>query len=413
VAHAFASFDDVPAAAASIGQVHRAVWHDGRDVAVKVQYPGAGDALLSDLDQIGRLGRLVGGLVPGLDIKPLIAELKARVVEELDYSLEAEAQEQFAAAYDGDAEITVPHVVASSEHVIVSEWLEGTPLSRIIARGSQSERDRVGLLYVRFLFSGPARAGLLHADPHPGNYRVLPDGRLGVLDFGACARLPDGLPPQMGVLLSTALRGDAETVVAGLRAEGFLKPQITVDPQALLDYLAPFVEPASVDRFRFSRDWMRSAVRSHQRPTRAWLHHRAQANMPPSYLLIHRVWLGGIGVLSQLGAEAPFSGELERWLRASPRSRGVHRPREPPSRQSVRPASRAASPAAPAADGAGRQRAGHRAHRAGVRLGLALFGAVVCAAGAVGMLWVAAADDATGSGGRPSPSSSPRRGQRP
>ncbi len=310
----FTSFDDKPAAAASIGQVHRAVWRDGREVAVKVQYPGAGAALLSDLTQISRLGRVFGSLVPGLDIKPILTELRDRVAEELDYGLEAAAQAAFAAAYDGDPEIHIPPVVASSERLIVSEWLEGIPLSRIVAAGTQEQRDRYGLLYVRFLFSGPARVRMMHADPHPGNYRVLPDGRLGVLDFGACARLPDGLPPSVGRLLRTAIHGDADEVVTGLRDEGFIKPGIKVDPQALLDYLAPFVEPAMVEEFTFSREWMRGQFARINDPRQPGYTIGLKLNMPPSYLLIHRVWLGGLAVLSQLGTTAPFRAELERWM---------------------------------------------------------------------------------------------------
>jgi predicted unusual protein kinase regulating ubiquinone biosynthesis (AarF/ABC1/UbiB family) len=310
----FRDFDDRPAAAASIGQVHRATWKDGRPVAVKVQYPGAGDALVSDLNQIGRIGRLFGSWIPGLDIGPVLKELKDRVAEELDYRLEAEALAAFEKAYAGHPEIATPAFVAGGERVIVSGWLEGTPLSQLISSGTQEERNRVGLLYVRFLFSGPALAGLLHADPHPGNYRILPDGRLGVVDFGAVARLPDGLPPSIGRLLRTALSGDADAVLAGLRNEGFVKPSISIDPQQLLDYLAPFVEPAQVERFTFSRAWMREQFQRINDPRQPGYTTGLKLNMPPSYLLIHRVWIGGIGVLSQLGTEAPFRGELETWL---------------------------------------------------------------------------------------------------
>ena len=197
----FQDFDEVPAAAASIGQVHRAVWSDGREVAVKLQYPGAGPALMADFTQLSRMAWVFAKLSPGLEVKPLLAELKDRVQEELDYRLEADAQRAFAAAYEGDEQITVPRVVASAPHAIVTEWMNGTPLSKIIATGTQAERDRAGILLATLHYSAPERARMLHADPHPGNFRILDDGRLGVVDFGAVARLPQGSPPAMGRLL--------------------------------------------------------------------------------------------------------------------------------------------------------------------------------------------------------------------
>ncbi len=310
----FREFADVPAAAASIGQVHRAVWSDGRDVAVKIQYPGAGEALISDLTQIGRMSRLVGMLVPGLEVKPLVAELKARVAEELDYELEAESQARFAAAYDGDPDVLVPRVVEGTKQVLVSEWVDGLPLSRVIAEGSRQQRDRAGLLLARFLFSGPARVGLLHADPHPGNFRLLDDGRLVVLDYGAVNRLPDGLPRSIGPLLRLAVDGDAEGVFAGLRHEGFVRPGVDLDAPRLLGYLEPILEPAKVAEFQFTRAWLRRQAVRVGDPRSPAYSTGLQLNLPPEYLLIHRVTAGAIGVLCQLEAGAHWSAELEKWL---------------------------------------------------------------------------------------------------
>jgi predicted unusual protein kinase regulating ubiquinone biosynthesis (AarF/ABC1/UbiB family) len=306
--------DDNPAAAASIGQVHRGRWSDGREVAVKVQYPGAGDALMADLRQISRLARTFGGMVPGIDIKPLVAELQARVAEELDYSLEAEAQAAFAEEFRGDPEFRVPEVVEHTDKVLVSEWIDSTSsLARLIAEGTPEERNHYGNLYVRFLFEGPARVGLLHADPHPGNFRVLPveDGEalggLGVVDYGAVARLPErSLPHSIGRLIRIAMRDDYADVLAGLREEGFVKPNISIDPDELREYLSPFVEPARSETFAFSREWMRGQFQRINDPRQPGSSLALRLNLPPSYLLIHRVWIGSIGVLCQLGVELPF-----------------------------------------------------------------------------------------------------------
>ncbi|MFF5963564.1 ABC1 kinase family protein [Streptomyces collinus] len=317
----FLEFEDKPAAAASIGQVHRGVWHDGREVAVKVQYPGAGEALLSDLNQLSRFSRLLGPLIPGMDIKPLIAELKDRVSEELDYGLEAQAQQAHAEEFTDDPDVVVPQVVHQSDQVLVTEWMDGIPLSEIISDGTQEQRNRAGQLLARFLFSGPARTGLLHADPHPGNFRLLPGGpegeddwRLGVLDFGTVDRLPGGLPATIGESLRMTLDGEAEAVYGLLCAEGFVKETIELDPDAVMDYLLPIIEPAQVEEFTFTRGWMRSQAARVADPRSPAYQLGKQLNLPPSYLLIHRVTLSTIGVLCQLGATVRLREELEEWL---------------------------------------------------------------------------------------------------
>ncbi|SNS02983.1 Predicted unusual protein kinase regulating ubiquinone biosynthesis, AarF/ABC1/UbiB family [Geodermatophilus pulveris] len=310
----FRHFDDTPAAAASIGQVHRATWRDGRDVAVKIQYPGAATALMSDLNQLARFARMFAVLFPGMDVKPLITELKARVVEELDYGMEADAQRAFAAAYADDPQIVVPRVVASAPKVIVSEWLEGTPLSKVIASGTREERDRAGHMLTVLHFSGPQRAGLLHADPHPGNFRLTPDGRFGVIDFGATARLPDGHPEPIGRLVRWALEGRAEDVLADLRSEGFIRPGVQVDAQAVLEYLLPLLEPIRQRRFHFTRAWMQEQAARIADPRSEANRLGRMLNLPPAYLLIHRVTIGSIGVLCQLDAADDYRGVVEEWL---------------------------------------------------------------------------------------------------
>ncbi|MGW5732427.1 MULTISPECIES: ABC1 kinase family protein [Streptomyces] len=314
----FLEFEDKPAAAASIGQVHRAVWADGREVAVKVQYPGAGEALLSDLNQLSRFAKLLGPLIPGMDIKPLIAELRDRVSEELDYGLEAQAQRAHAEEFADDPDVVVPGVVHQCDQVLVTEWMDGTPLSDIIADGTQEQRDRAGQLLARFLFSGPARTGLLHADPHPGNFRLVPDEkdgwRLGVLDFGTVDRLPGGLPPTIGRSLRMTLDGEADAVYAMLREEDFVQESVELEPDAVLDYLLPIIEPMLVEEFTFTRGWMRGQAARVADPRSPAYQLGKRLNLPPSYLLIHRVTLSTIGVLCQLGATVRMREELEEWL---------------------------------------------------------------------------------------------------
>ncbi|MYX96105.1 AarF/ABC1/UbiB kinase family protein [Streptomyces sp. SID486] len=308
----FAEFSDTPTAAASIGQVHRAVWADGRPVAVKIQYPGADEALLGDYAQLGRLIRLFSVVTPGLDVEPMLRELRERVADELDYRLEAAAQQAFADAYRGDKEILVPDVVTFTQRVLVSEWLDGTPLADVIREGTQAERDHAGLRYARFLFSGPERAARLHADPHPGNFRVLADGRLGVLDFGSVKHLPDGLPSSLGTLLRLAQDGDWPAADDVLVREGIITPGVPLEPAALGSFLLPLATPAAGETYRFTRDWLREEVMQAIDLRRGDLLRRF--NLPPSYVLVNRVVGAATAVLCQLECEIPFRAEVARWL---------------------------------------------------------------------------------------------------
>ena len=212
-------------------------------------------------------------------------------------------------------------MVAVAAQVLVTEWVDSpASLAQVIREGSQAERDHYGEAYVRFLFGGPARTGMLHADPHPGNFRLLPQpdgspGRLGVLDYGAVARLPEReLPRAYGSLIRIACLDDYDQLVEALRAEGFIKDNVRVDAERLRSYLAPFIEPAKSETFTFSRAWMQEQFKRVNDPKGDAYPVMLRLNLPPAYLLIHRTWVGGVGVLSQLGATVPFRGILEESL---------------------------------------------------------------------------------------------------
>jgi len=309
----FTEFDDEPAAAASIGQVHRAVWRDGREVAVKVQYPGADQALRSDLRQLQRFSRLFQAIVPGAEIKPLLEELTERMTEELDYRGEADNQRTFARAFADEESILIPRVVASAPKVMVTEWVDGIGLAAIIADGARELRDRLGRLLAEFHFSAPSRAGLLHSDPHPGNFMLAEDGRLCAIDFGAVTRLPQGLPPTLGRMTRLAMDGRSDELLDLLRRERFVRPGTDVPAEDALAYLAPFVEPLRGDRFRFTRRWMQQqAIRIGDLRGQDFRTGRS-LNLPPQYLMIHRVTMGTTGILCQLDAELAVRDIVERW----------------------------------------------------------------------------------------------------
>jgi hypothetical protein len=260
-----------------------------------------------------RFSRVFQAFVPGAEVKPLLNELRDRMAEELDYRTEADNERAFAAAFDGDKQVFVPKVVASAPKVMVSEWVTGRPLAEIIRDGDVADRNESGRLLAEFHFSSPARVALLHADPHPGNFMMLDDGRLCVLDFGACARLPDGIPRTLGLMTRLAMERKSDELLDLLRTEHFIRPGTELDGDDVLSYLAPFTEPLEPERFHFTRRWLRRQAwrvgdtRGNDFQTGRSL------NLPPQYLLIHRVTLGAIGILCQLDAELPAREIVMRW----------------------------------------------------------------------------------------------------
>ncbi|MEU7628558.1 AarF/UbiB family protein [Nocardia sp. NPDC049220] len=316
----FREFDDTPAASASIGQVHKAVWSDGRTVAVKVQYPGADEALRADLKTLSRMSGLIGSVIPGADVKPILAEITLRTEEELDYRNEAANQRVFAKGFDGHGEIVVPKVVASAPKVIVTEWLDGTAVSAIITQGAEDRagtlamRNRVAGLMGRFHFSSPEVVGLLHADPHPGNFMMLPDGKLAVIDFGACAPMPGGFPPILGQMLALAVEERFAELTELMYDHGWVIPGRIVTHAEIADYLRPFTDPIQTDSFHFTREWMRRVAGKASDISSTEMKTARALQLPADYVMIFRVLSGTVGILAQLDAELPFMQLVRTWM---------------------------------------------------------------------------------------------------
>src|SRR3954467_13158209 len=235
---AFADFEPEPLAAASIGQVYRAELHDGRRVAVKVQYPGVAGAVRADLQNLGLLLRAAKRMAPGLDTGSVGQEIRERITEELDYEHEAQAQRAIARAWRGHPFIVVPDVVTdmSRERVLVTEWVDGTGFETV-RQLAQEERDRFGEIVFRFFFGSFYRNGHFSGDPHPGNYLLLDDGRVAFLDFGLTKRVPmSHVEAELGVIRA-GLEGDAEGLYERLADLGFYKRTDNVDAVRLLAHV--------------------------------------------------------------------------------------------------------------------------------------------------------------------------------
>lgn len=310
----FQDFDERPTAAASIGQVHRATWPDGTPVAVKVQYPGVAEAIAGDVRSLALALRLTSLVARGMAMPPLVAELRTRLGEELDYRAEGAHQAAFAAAYAQDPRYEVPAVLLATRRVLVSRWMGGTRLAQVARDGSQGDRDHLGAAYQHFFLTSPTRVGLLHTDPHPGNFRLLDDGRMGVLDFGSALEMPAGLPPTFGALIRAMTATDPVAVERALRAGGFVAPGVTLEVEKLIDYLSPFSEPARHETFTFSRAWLKSEFGRVNDPRNPDFTVALRLNLPADQLFTHRLWLGVVGVLSGLGATVPVRSELEAHL---------------------------------------------------------------------------------------------------
>ena len=301
----FTSFDDEPVASASIGQVHKGVWSDGRDVAVKIQYPGADEALRADLKTMRRLTSMLKQLAPGADVQAVVDELIERTEMELDYRLEADNQRAFAKAYEGHPHFFVPHVVGSAPKVMVSEWTEGKSMAEIIRKGTPDERDLCGTRLFELTFDAPTRVGMMHGDAHPGNFMMMADGRMTVIDFGAVAPLPDGLPVEMGMMIRYALEKNYDLLLPAMEKIGFIRAGEQLSVEAVDEMLAQYVEPMQVPVFHYTRKWLQRHAAQNMERAPQQIKMARQMDLPASLAIPLRVIGSTVAISCQLDCHVP------------------------------------------------------------------------------------------------------------
>jgi predicted unusual protein kinase regulating ubiquinone biosynthesis (AarF/ABC1/UbiB family) len=302
--HVFREWDPVPFAAASIGQVHRAITHDGRAVAVKVQYPGIARSITSDLRNVGLLRRIVGAAFPGLDVRALVDELAARLHEEVDYAREANSQELFARFYEGHPFIHVPHVVRelSTPRVLTSELVSGATFDELLT-WDQREKNLAAETIHRFVFRSLYRVHAFNGDPHPGNYLFHRDGRVTFLDFGLTKLFTDDdLAPLVDAVRFLVFDKDYEGFRAALERAGFLRAGAPVPTSVVVDRFALFYSTALRDEPMTITPAFASAIVRRFFDARGPL--APYSDVPRAYVVMQRINLGLYAVLGSLNATA-------------------------------------------------------------------------------------------------------------
>ncbi|HZU48432.1 MAG TPA: AarF/UbiB family protein [Mycobacterium sp.] len=302
----FLDFNDTPVASASIGQVHKAVWHDGREVAVKIQYPGADEALRADLKTLRRMTGVVKQLAPGVDVQGIVDELISRTEMELDYRLEADNQRAFAKAYHDDPHFVVPHIVASAPKVVIQEWIDGIPMAEIIRTGTVEQRDLMGTRLAEFTFDAPRRLEMIHGDAHPGNFMLLPNERMGVIDFGAVAPLPGGFPVELGMTIRLAREKNYDLLLPTMEKAGFIQKGQNVSVRDIDDMLRQYVEPIQVEVFHYTRKWLQRMTARQIDQSVTQIKTVRQLDLPAKLAIPMRVIASVGAILCQLDAHVPM-----------------------------------------------------------------------------------------------------------
>lgn len=314
----FLDWSTTPVAAASVGQVHRAITRDGRDVAVKVQYPGVGDAIEADLDNTEGLYRLMGAFaLKGLDTKGLVDELRARMIEELDYRLEAANQREFADHFAGHPFVRIPSVdsATSTGRVLTTEWIDGLSFTAFMATATPHAKQRAGESIWRFTQYAVNDLRAFNGDPHPGNYKFSADGDVTFLDFGLVKRWTfDEWKHLQPSLEAIVLHRDPERLLAAMESVGFLKPNHGLAADTVYEYVSTPYRPYLTERFQFTRDFVKDAMATIIDVKGPHAHVIERLNMPPSFVILDRVVWGVSAILGKLQVEAPWRAMMLEYL---------------------------------------------------------------------------------------------------
>ena len=305
----FRRFDQRPFAAASIGQVHRATMHDGREVAVKVQYPGVQQAIQHDLANVSMMISLVGAIAPGIEAGPIVQDLKEGLLGELDYLREAANQQRFVDRFRGHGFIRIPEVVheLTTEHVLVQEYIDGKPFAAALEAG-QAERDRIGEIIFRYSFGSIYRHRLFNGDPHPGNYILLDDGSVAFVDYGCVAEFSETAIAAFERVLRALMDEDIEEWRSGIIDMGILRPDAPFTTDELYEHMHWYWAPILSGELTFTPELASEMVRRNTQTTGMGGRINQHCNVPEGMVFLTRINFGLAGLLASLRAHGPWRG---------------------------------------------------------------------------------------------------------